>query len=451
MLTRTYYVNDEIPENGIGPGDDHNDGHRPARPMRHIQALLTKYPSLGSSIVTVSAGVYEENMSLGADNAGLQLVGAGPDLTIIDGKGETSCISLGGFADGIVSGFTLRNGAGPHGGGIRCTGSSLILRDCAFVANATEQAGGAIYVDGPSSADISNCTFTNNSGFTGGAIGAYGTATIGLCSFEANSAVRYGGAIHVQSGNRMVRIFGCAFVRNTASEYGGGVYLDRSSLPEVVQCTFLDNSSMFGGALYNFGGTARIESCLFETNHAVRDGGAVCNKHDCAPAFANCIFRGNDAGRYGGGMTVLADQSQVAVAHCTFAGNRAKNPGGALYAQGSLGATATNCIFWGSTPAQIAGGVSISYCDVQGGWPGQGNINADPLFANPDGGDFHLRSRGGRWDPIGERWITDTVTSPCIDAGDPDSPVGEEPAPNGERINLGAYGGTVEASKSPGQ
>jgi hypothetical protein len=42
----------------------------------------------------------------------------------------------------------------------------------------------------------------------------------------------------------------------------------------------------------------------------------------------------------------------------------------------------------------------------------------------------------------------DDVTSPCIDAGDPNSPVGDEPEPNGDRINMGAYGGTTEASKS---
>ncbi len=81
--------------------------------------------------------------------------------------------------------------------------------------------------------------------------------------------------------------------------------------------------------------------------------------------------------------------------------------------------------------------------------PAEGdNIQVDPLFADPNAGDFHLLSRTGRWDPIGAVWIEDYATSPCIDAGDPASPVGHEPAPNGGRINLGAYGGTAEASKS---
>ncbi len=50
--------------------------------------------------------------------------------------------------------------------------------------------------------------------------------------------------------------------------------------------------------------------------------------------------------------------------------------------------------------------------------------------------------------PNSESWIQDDVTSPCIDAGDPNTPVGDEPESNGGVINMGAYGGTAEASKS---
>jgi hypothetical protein len=88
--------------------------------------------------------------------------------------------------------------------------------------------------------------------------------------------------------------------------------------------------------------------------------------------------------------------------------------------------------------------------DIQGGWEGEGNIDKDPLFANPDADDFHLKSQAGRWDPAAQAWVQDTVTSPCLDAGDPTSDLADEPEPNGGRINLGAYGGTAQASKSPG-
>ena len=76
------------------------------------------------------------------------------------------------------------------------------------------------------------------------------------------------------------------------------------------------------------------------------------------------------------------------------------------------------------------------------------NIDADPCFANVENGDYHLKSQGGRYDPDSQSWIYDDVTSPCIDAGNPLDPIGPEPFPNGGIVNMGAYGGTEEASKS---
>jgi hypothetical protein len=66
-----------------------------------------------------------------------------------------------------------------------------------------------------------------------------------------------------------------------------------------------------------------------------------------------------------------------------------------------VGGTAFNCIIWGNVPDGIGGVAVVAYSNVQGGWPGVGNIDADPLFADPDNGDLRF-SRG----------------SPCIDAGD---------------------------------
>jgi len=97
----------------------------------------------------------------------------------------------------------------------------------------------------------------------------------------------------------------------------------------------------------------------------------------------------------------------------------------------------------------LASDIHINYSDVCNEvWAGAGNINADPIFADPNNGDYHLKSQAGRWDANEGRWTKDDVTSPCIDAGDPASPIGLEPFPNGGIINMGAYGGTEQASKS---
>jgi hypothetical protein len=73
---------------------------------------------------------------------------------------------------------------------------------------------------------------------------------------------------------------------------------------------------------------------------------------------------------------------------------------------------------------------------------------SDPLFADPNNGDYHLKSQRGRYWPAHNIWVLDDVTSPCIDAGDPTIEPSEERMPNGGRLNMGAYGGTAYASMS---
>ena len=66
----------------------------------------------------------------------------------------------------------------------------------------------------------------------------------------------------------------------------------------------------------------------------------------------------------------------------------------------------TDCIVWENSPDQIfnaGGNPTVTYSDVQDGWPGDGNIDADPMFVDAGDGDYRL-----------------LTGSPCIDAGDPD-------------------------------
>lgn len=108
--------------------------------------------------------------------------------------------------------------------------------------------------------------------------------------------------------------------------------------------------------------------------------------------------------------------------------------------------TTTNTL---GTPADMAMNISIDPGFVElGHW----NLNGTPDDPNDDvwiEPDFHLKSEMGRWDSVSQDWVHDAATSPCVDAGDPGSDLWkEEPWPNGQIVNLGAYGGTSEASMS---
>ena len=181
-----------------------------------------------------------------------------------------------------------------------------------------------------------------------------------------------------------------------------------------------------------------------------------------------CVFSGNSS-RYGGGA--ISSRGQIfKLSNCTFVGNRGQYSTLEYLLFGSLPLQLTQCIIWdGPRPFGSHGltlpPVDVAYSDIQGGYPGEGNIDVDPCFVDPGhwdpngtadnlnddfwvAGDYHLKSQAGHWDRAAETWICDEVTSRCIDAGDPNAPLGTEPFPNGGYINLGAYGGTAEASKS---
>jgi parallel beta-helix repeat protein len=108
----------------------------------------------------------------------------------------------------------------------------------------------------------------------------------------------------------------------------------------------------------------------------------------------------------------------------------------------------TNCILWNNTDGDLFGCRARYSCVERGG---DGNITDDPLFVDPNHNDYHLRSERGRYWPEHDIWVLDKVTSPCVDGGDPDVDTLNEPMPNGGRINIGAYGGTTEASLSPSE
>lgn len=190
-----------------------------------------------------------------------------------------------------------------------------------------------------------------------------------------------------------------------------------------------------------------------------------------SPTIANCLIVGNVVSDPNGAV-VRCVNSGANFVNCTITDNWAGRAGAALRLIDS-NVTVINSILRGNSPVEIvldgAGRPEIRYCDVAGGWQGLGCIDVDPLFTcvgewisgqrrvttGPDDpnatwlvGDYHLQSQIGHYSNYKRPWTLDHVTSPCIDAGDPCSPVGCELPPNGGVVNLGVYGGTTEASKS---
>lgn len=279
---------------------------------------------------------------------------------------------------------------------------------------------------------------------------------------NANASSRgWGGGLLNEYGS--LRVANCTFIENSA-QYGGGMHNNHGS-PSLAACRFIANAAYYGGAMYN-GGHPTLTDCTFAGNSVYDFGGGIYSLSGSL-SLEGCIFAGNRARRYGAAMSCHA--SEPTLANCTFAGNRAPYGRTAAFNGGRSTARLTNCILWEDGDViwnNDNSRIIISYSDVRGGFPGEGNIDVDPLFAvsgywdsngTPEDidddfwvdGDYHLKSQAGRWDPDGQTWVQDEVTSACIDAGYLFSPLGYEPLPNGNRINMGAYGGTPQASMSP--
>jgi hypothetical protein len=228
------------------------------------------------------------------------------------------------------------------------------------------------------------------------------------------------------------------------------------------------------GPLVRFSGTGAkgtLQGFVLTRGQGQPAAALSCDR--ASPTITHCLFVGNRTADPNGAVIYCRD-SQAVLANCTIADNYGGARGAAL-ALWDSDVTVTNSIFWGNRPREIlqlgTSEPSIRYCTVPGWWADLGNIDADPLFArrgnwidpqHPEAtldpqdvravwaaGDYHLQSQTGRWNPDTQTWVRDDVTSPCIDRGGKSSPVGNEPAPNGGIVNMGAYGGTGEASKSP--
>jgi parallel beta-helix repeat protein len=312
----------------------------------------------------------------------------------------------------VVKNCTISGNSATHaGGGAYCSDSRPTFSACAISGNT----GTGVYSYHNSHPLLTNCVITQNTGI--GVYCSYADITVTSCTIDNN----HGGGVYSDCSPDPV-FAGCMISRNTAPS-GAGLWCYDSN-PVLTECTITGNTASggaVGGLLCISCTSPTLTKCDITANHG---SGLYCSFSN--PRLTNCTITKNTKSA----LQCISTSSPV-MTNCTISGNGIV-AGGGLYCSGAS-PVFINSILWGDTPQEIYqtgsdNDISISYSDIQGGYPGTGNIDADPLFVDAPNGDFHL-----------------SANSPCIDAGDPASDFSLEPEPDGGRINMGAYGNTPEA------
>jgi predicted outer membrane repeat protein len=207
----------------------------------------------------------------------------------------------------------------------------------------------------------------------------------------------------------------------TPDDRGAG-FLGASASPVVAHCVFTGNTaSSRGGAVRVDNGSAAFQDCTFTGNTAGLAGGAVSAGTVTALTLTRCLIRSNTASdsTRGGGIDVT---NNVAVTDCLIAQNPSNgvvlfsggnvltnttvtgHSGFGVSALSSATSTIVNSILWSDAGGETFIGsdtsLDITYSDVQGGFAGTGNKNANPLFVNAGAGNWQLGA-----------------SSPAVDAG----------------------------------
>jgi len=323
-----------------------------------------------------------------------------------------------------------------RGGGAFLDESVVSLVDCTISANRawnegvpTEGGGGGLFVL-RTTLDLDGCSFIRNKALTGGAIDltVNDASVILASSFEENYAGLGGAILNNGSEPQFVdcsfldnyaewegaaiknwweaelTALNCLFADSLCDGQGGAVTADLYCDLLFCDCIFLGNSSRGeGGAIRTMDCTATVANSMFLSNSAHWGGGVFHSSANARPVYTNCVFIANEASS-GGAIYDEWTGDSANVANCTFTANTA-DAGGAISSACGVPTTVTNSILYGDTATmggdEASGTVEIYYSLVEGGWDGEGNIDADPLFADPDNGDLHI-----------------SPGSPCIDAAD---------------------------------
>jgi hypothetical protein len=375
------------------------------------------------------------------------------NTTTIQGNATNAVVLLIESGASRVEGFTLRGGGG--------------AREDAYRVQ-----GGGVYISGGAPTLAGNIIENNTAisqeldFFGGGIYSGDADVTIENNIIRGNTSGR-GGGITISRGS--VRIRDNEIVGNIGmGDHGGGIYL--FSQDAILEGNRIHNNEIgralgygWGGGfiVFNPGARAVLRFNEVFNNYAPSSGAGVFIDEGASALMEHCRVYANVSEPNIGAGGIFVDPSwddqpsSLTMRHCTVYGHLTPEPtfgGNGLFVMANSTATVENCIFWGNDGHSIysgdTGGVTVRYSTTEEAHDGPGNLTGDPLFANAPGGDFHLRSRHGRWNPSTSGWVLDAESSPCIDAADPASPFDREPEGNGGRANQGAYGNTPEASRT---
>ncbi len=157
---------------------------------------------------------------------------------------------------------------------------------------------------------------------------------------------------------------------------------------------------------------------------------------------------------FGLNTAITLSHSSPTLRHLTIANNKI-----GIQAIGMSDPIIEHCILWDNSDHDLLGvGGRFSCIQRIDQAHGAGNLSQNPIFAEPNQGDYflrsferdyHLQSSGGRYSSDHASWISDKQTSPCISAGDPNTPFAEQSLSYSSGVNMGAYGGTIQASRLP--
>ena len=198
-------------------------------------------------------------------------------------------------------------------------------------------------------------------------------------------------------------------IQNGLANYGG-IKVGSGTSPTLKNLIVKNNYSYDrGGGIFITSASPTLSDMVIKDNYGSQQGGGIAIYGNSNPSMSNMLIINNSTNNNGGGIN-LVNNGTMTLTNVTIANNSANAQGGGIYCQNSTSSNLINCIVWNNLPQEIVLGpfndqpdiVSISYCDIQDGqdsivvadnssviW-GEGNIDSDPLFCEPDSANFHF-------------------------------------------------------------